>query len=398
MFINYIMDFSNAKNGLSGVYSTFKRSGLDLKNVKEQLNAQGGYQQNKQILHPHFFPIWGHGVGSYQADLLFLPSYNKVNTVLCCINVNTRYAYAYEIRSKSGTYEALKQFIEDSNHDNRECHFLQTDSGTEFKNYKVQELMNKNNVKYNYVDPEDHAGQGKVERFNQTLRRLVTLYISSNNNNDWVSVLKDLVYNYNHRYHRALGCTPEEANEATQIEKQMEQYNNAKNDFDKYKIGMTVRILKNKKRFDKGRQKYSTSVYTIQNIQGHLIEVNGDWYKHYQLQLVTGSSNADDFEKEQTKQKKENKILRALAKEGLIKTGDQVEIKPRGKREKKVDDYIGRTYRRKFGRKYYEGRVIEYEGDGDWIVQYNEEIKDKNILDGKFERVNKNELELYSKK
>ena len=66
------MDFSNAKTGLSGVYSTFKRSGLNLKDVKEQLNAQGGYQQNKQILHPHYFPIWGHGAGSYQADLLFL--------------------------------------------------------------------------------------------------------------------------------------------------------------------------------------------------------------------------------------------------------------------------------------------------------------------------------------
>ena len=383
------MDFSNAKTGLSGVYSTFKRSGIGLKDVKEQLNTQGGYQQNKQIYRPHFFPIWGHGEGSYQADLLFLPSYNKINTVLCVINVNTRYAYVYEIRSKSGAYEALKQFINDSDHDKRECYFLQTDSGSEFKNYKVQELMNKNDIKYNYVDPEDHAGQGKVERFNQTLRRLVTLYISSNNNNDWVSVLKDLVYNYNHRYHRALGCSPIEANEKTQIASQMKQFIEAKNAFDKYKIGMSVRILKNRKKFDKGRQKYSTSVYTIQNIQGHLIEVNGDWYKHYQLQIVTGSSNADDFEKEQAKQTKEKKMIRALAKEGIINHGDVVQIKTRSKPTIEYGpNLVGRKIFRK-GRGHGIIEKYEEEGPNHWLIKYDAKSKYDT------EYMNKKEISLY---
>ena len=180
----------------------------------------------------------------------------------------------------------------------------------------------------------------------------------------------------------------------------------AQKDYDKIKIGDQVRLLKNRDIFDKGRLLWSTKVYNVIGKEGHLVELNdGNYYTHYQVQVIKGGGDAgEEHEKAQKQYKKEKKIIRALAKEGILETGDRVEIKPRGKREKKVEDYIGRTYRRKYGRKYYEGRVIEYEGDDGgrevptWIVEYPENIKDKNILDGRFERVSKNELEIYSKK
>lgn len=392
------MEFQDPKTGLSGIYATYKRNKLKFKDVSNILHDNTGYQLNKQIKNTAYFPITGRGEGSYQADLMFLPSYKGIGICLCCINVNTRYAYVYAMRNKAETLKYIEEFVKQADFEGRPVIFLQTDNGSEFVNSKAKQFYSENEIKFNAVAPGDHAGQGKVERFNQTFRRLVNLYISSNNTNDWVQVLDDLLYNYNHRYHRSLGCSPIEANEKTEIVAQMKQYMAAKIAFDKYKIGDKVRILKNKDVFDKGRQNWGTKIYKIDDIRGHLLSVNDKWLKSYQLQIIkNGADAADDFEVVAKQDKKEKKIVRALRKEGIIRNDDVLHIERR-KREKKVDDYIGRKYRRKYGKKYYVGKVIEFEGDGDWIVEYDEEIKDKNILDKKYERVTKTELDLYSKK
>jgi hypothetical protein len=51
-------------------------------------------------------------------------------------------------------------------------------------------------------------------------------------------------------------------------------------------VGDRVRILLNKKMFQKGRSEWSNEVYRIESIDGHRLIVNGAPYQYYQLQKV----------------------------------------------------------------------------------------------------------------
>ena len=383
-------DFKDPKTGLSSAYATYQRNGGKLKDVKNELVKQVGYQLNKQNKpRRHYFPIIGDGPGSWQIDLMeYNPSYHGFKIILCCVNVNTRYAYCYAFKKKSETNIFVKQFLEDAEKDKRLVKYIQSDNGSEFLNYKVKPIFKEYDIEHSTVNVGDHRGQGIVERFNQTIRRLITLYINSNDNNNWVEAFPDLVYNYNHRYHSALGTSPIDTNELIAVHQKVDQAKLAQIDYDKIKVGDIVRVLKNKGEFDKGRLLWSTKVYKVDEKVGNLIKLdNGLKYKHYEVQVVNGSDAGNDHEKIEKEHKKRHKIIRALNKEGIIGDGDTVQFTTREKRERAKDTYVGRTFRRKYGKKIYEGKVVKYlpkDGDDEegWEIKYNEPIKHKNIDGG----------------
>ena len=320
------MDYNDPKSGLSGTYSTYKRNKLTYDEVRKQLNTQNGYQINKQTTNDAYFPIWGRGQYQWQIDLMLPPSYNKIGLILSCINVNTRYAYAYAFSRKTQTLEHLEEWLRDAKKDKQNISYVQSDLGSEFNNRDVKQLFINNGIDFFMVQVADHSGQGKVERFNETLRRLINNYCTSNDTSDWVSVLDDLVYNYNHRYNRAIGCAPIEADEQTGLIVNMVKYKLAQNQFITYKVGAHVRILIDKNIFDKGRKQWTKEVYVIQKIEGHMIKVNDQWYKNYELLLVNGSDIPNKFEEDLKANKKEKKIVRTLNKEGVDRN-DEVKHK-----------------------------------------------------------------------
>ena len=227
-----MIDFSNPKYGLSGIHSTHLRSGEKQADVSEQLKEQHGYQLNYQKGGKiNYFPITSYTDGSYQMDLMFPPKYKGVGIILCCIDISTRYLYAYCYKNKDQTYDYIKQFLEDLKRDNVKVTYIQMDRGSEFTNNNVKDLLK--DIKFRYVNVGDKTAQGKVERVNETIRRLLNNYISSNNTNDWVSVFDDLIYNYNHRYNRGLGGIPAKANYKTSLDKDVKKYKLAQADFDK---------------------------------------------------------------------------------------------------------------------------------------------------------------------
>jgi len=403
--------YYNPKTGLSSAYKIYKgQNELTLDQVKAKLGKYEPYQLNKQLGKIAYFPILGHGKHSYQADLMFLDKDDGYNSILCIINVITRYAYVYPLKKKSDikndselvedTYRSMKKFYNDV----PDIEHLQTDAGSEFVNSKVKDLFK--DIDYYSVD--SNTAQGKVERFNQTLRRLITVYQSAYNTTKWVSVLPDLLYNYNHRFHRSLGCSPADCDEDEQFAKEMDKYQIANQKVATYKKGDRVRILLNKDLFDKGRAEWSPQIYFIDKVDGHRLIVNGKPYQYYQLQKVQGVHKKlfNDAEDEligdvvdKKAIKKEKKVVRDLNKEGVkhynnpgLKETEIVGPRTRGKVNDK--DYVGKSYRKKFGKTFYNGKVIEYEPptkgeDASWIVEYDQKIKSRDIIDGygKLERV-----------
>lgn len=358
-------NYYNPRTGLSGIYTMYKaQHNKTLNQVKEIIQRQEPYQLNKQKGIVNYFPIVGHGPNSFQADLMFLDNDRGYNNILCIINVITRVAHAYPQKSKADTYDNLKKFYEEVPN----VEHLQTDKGSEFTNKKVKGLFQ--DIDYYQVDTS--YSQGKIERFNQTLRRLVTIYQSGHKTTKWYDIIPDLLYNYNHRFHSSLGCSPLDANEDEEFAKLLGKYDLANDQLMKYKVGNRVRVLLNKDLFQKGRAEWSSDVFRIESIDGHKLIVNGKPFQYYQLQLVGNVhkklfDDNDEVNKEAIK--KEKKVKRDIRKEGV----DDKNVIEYGK------NLIGR--RVKDGKD--SGVIFKYDRNGNfkWWVRFDRSDRDNETMD-----------------
>ena len=163
---------------------------------------------------------------------------------------------------------------------------IQSDNGTEFLNKSFQGLLKSANVRHITVDVGNHRRQGVVERFNK--ENLISRYQESRNTNRYIEILDDLVYNYNHSYHRAINETPEKKyhlNLNSGIIKTF-PFNIQIN------IGDRVRILKDKTTFQKGYEPiFSKTIYIVYSGDGYTFKLQTEEgiklkrsYKIYELQ------------------------------------------------------------------------------------------------------------------
>ena len=324
--------FYDPKVGLSSALAFMKRArlaGYSPKDITEFIKRQKVTQIHKEVHKPTvFFPLTGRGPGSYQMDLMFMydPRNRTQNLpILTIINNNSRRLYAYVLknRSQEQVLEGLKKWLQEVQEPPT---FLQSDNEKAFDSKAVSNLLGSHGIIQSFVEPEDHRGQGMVERVHQTLRRLFTLYEEAFNR-PWRDGFTDLIYNYNHRVNRDIGTEPAEANENAGSLARLKQYLEAKQDFKRFKIGDKVRkAMYNKAvtRFDKGRTKWSTRVYTITGTNGyHLYQLNDDSFvPHYELQLLHGEPEEhvpveQPIAELQVQAKKAKKSTRALKKQGI---------------------------------------------------------------------------------
>ena len=77
---------------------------------------------------------------------------------------------------------------------------LTTDSGSEFVNNKVKELLNKQGIEHYVAEPEDHTRMGMIERFNKSIKDKLEKYFVSSNKYNWVDQLPNILQNYNDLY------------------------------------------------------------------------------------------------------------------------------------------------------------------------------------------------------
>lgn len=301
--------YYNPKSGLvSGqrLYEKVKSKGITLKQVKEWLSKQRTEQVTKVKKKPAYIPIVGEP-GSYQGDLMFLDKYAKENkgysVVLCFIEITSRKAYTYALKNKSGpvVFEGFKQFLKDTGGNVKN---LTTDNGVEFKNTSMDDLTDQKEINHEFAQPGDHTRMGKVERFNRTLRGLINKYMTAHQTHEWVSVLPDLTDNYNNAIHSRTKIAPNNVGARQEVEinlKERQKGEEAIREFESYKIGDRVRVLRDKALFDKGFRHYSKSIYTIDDIAGYHFIVRNDrgelkakHYKARELQKV--DSDVQDIE------------------------------------------------------------------------------------------------------
>ncbi len=192
---------------------------IKLRTVKQFVNNQDAYSLHKPV--QHRFKRMKVRVNSinemFDVDLADLSRYSKENRgiryLLVAIDILSRFAFALPLENKrpETVLKAFKEILQI-----RKPEKVRTDAGGEFKGVFKSFLHNQDitltitrneNIKSNYV-----------ERFNRTLKSLITRYMTHKNTKHYLDVLPDLLYNYNHTLHSSLPkLSPAQVNKSNEL-------------------------------------------------------------------------------------------------------------------------------------------------------------------------------------
>lgn len=226
--------------------------------------VQNRFARNKYIL-SNFNELW-------QADLSDMRTYSEQNNgdkyILCVIDVFSKYAYARSICKKNST--TIKQNLEDIFREAKATPtHLQSDKGTEFISKDVNAFLNSHNINY-YTTNNPDIKASVVERFQRTLKMKMWRYFTHNNTYRYVDILQDLLYSYNHSFHRSIKMRPCDvnSNNIMTVWRNLYEKNDRKSlgnvGKPKFKVGDYVRITKHKHIFQKGYEtNWSDEIFII---------------------------------------------------------------------------------------------------------------------------------------
>ena len=206
------------------LYKKLKSQGVTRKEVDEFLKKQQVQQLHYQPKKPMYYPIYSMMDGSYQADLMFYPRLKKINngydTILTCIEITTRKGYCIPMKGKKtqAILDAFGILIDKTSKCGMPVKILTTDLGSEWISDAFNEVATKQKIHHFTAQEGDHHKMGMIERFNRTMKALLGKYFTAfNTKGKWIDTLEDIVYNYNHTFHRGIQCTPMEAEKSKTI-------------------------------------------------------------------------------------------------------------------------------------------------------------------------------------
>ena len=241
--------------GVNALYRVSKGK-VSRKNIQNWLKGIDAYTLHKPIKKK--FPTNRVIVRSidqqWQADLADLSCLQKYNQgfryVLTCIDILSKYAWAIPLKSKKSEdiVNAFKTIFS-----TRKPKILQTDRGTEFKNFKFQKFLKQEGVRF--FTTFNNTKASVVERFNRTLKTKMWKYFTQNHTYHYLNVLDELLQSYNKTYHSSTKKAPVEVTPENERGVWLTLFGNIENFKRKpfiFNVGDTVRVSKQKLTFEKG--------------------------------------------------------------------------------------------------------------------------------------------------
>ena len=287
----YNVNSSSAFTGKNAFFKEAKKQipSLTRKYVDNWLQKQLTYTLHKPVRY-NFKRVRTYVKGidvQWQADLCDMSNIKKENDnntfLLTCIDCFSKFAWVEVLINKSGIeiLAAMKRIMK-----TRQPKRLQTDKGTEFLNYRVQNMLKERGIEFFTTNSELKASI--VERFNRTLKSRMYKYFTANNTLRYVDVVQQLVEGYNASYQGSIGMKPINVRSVHEheIRKRLYPKNTVQKKY-KYNVGDVVRISKTRRTFKKGylpswteetfrvfdRKKYSnTSAYYLQDFNKELLK------------------------------------------------------------------------------------------------------------------------------
>lgn len=273
--IYYTPKEAGSFSGVQGLKHALRSKGTKVKtkNVVKWLSSQDTYTLHKPIRHTFSRAkvVVGGMDDQWQCDLADVSSLAAQNQgikyLLTCIDIFSKYAWVEPLQSKTG--KALVEAFAHILQTNRKPSVLQTDQGKEFTNTHFQQYLKREGIDF-FTTYNEEIKASVVERFNRTLKTKMWKYFTRNNTQVYINILEDLVWSYNHSYHRSIKMQPVQVNKTNEEEVWHHLYDDQAMSYKrpKFKVGDRVRISKVKKTFRKGYlPNWSEEIFTIHDIK-----------------------------------------------------------------------------------------------------------------------------------
>ncbi|XP_062611537.1 uncharacterized protein LOC134273357 [Saccostrea cucullata] len=257
--------------GIQTLYRQVKSLGhkISLNTIREWLKEQDTYTLHKPI-HRKFRRQQTRVTDideQWQLDLADVSSLKKHNDgytfLLCAIDVLSKYAWVVPLKQKTGK-EMIRGLQEIFRQDGRRPVRIQSDQGKEFTN---REFLQAFKSIHFFTTRNTDTKASIVERFQRTLKARMWRYFTRNKTRRYLEILPDLVYAYNHTYHRSIQRTPAQVKPSNVLKVWKTLYgeeSSPKPKPPKFKTGDKVRISKAKRTFEKGYlPNWTTEIFTI---------------------------------------------------------------------------------------------------------------------------------------
>lgn len=268
---------------------------------------------------------------SYQIDVMFFTKYKSTDKALLLIEITSRKAYGYILKSNNTTeiLDKLTDFKKSNN-------IYRLEGDKQFDTKLIQDYCKEHNIQTDFQSSkDDHITKtgnrlGLIDRFTRTLKSKLNKWMSLNDKLNWISVFDSFIENYNKTLHTTTNMKPVDLDNNKL--KMLDIHNNISkqnidnlNKITSYSIGDRVRVINTKTQFQKEGEQFSRDIYVIENIQGNKYKVNSKskLYKPNELQKVnineTISQSKPITLPKNTIQKQidKDKVIKKLRKEGI---------------------------------------------------------------------------------
>jgi transposase InsO family protein len=263
--------------GVQAVYRALreKQVKVSMKQVEDWLLKQDSFTLHRPVRYRFKRRVIEvRGIGCiYEIDLMDLPSLTKYNDeyryLLNVIDCFSKFAYVRKLKTKTAV--EVTAAMTDVLTLAPKPLFVRSDSGKEFLNQLFQQLLKSRNI--NFYTSLNETKCAMIERFNLTLGRSITRYLTHNDTQRYIDVLPKLVHSYNNTYHSTIKMKPADVNKRNERSVFMNIYGSKNKRRGKepkpcrFQLGDTVRISKSKELFRKNYKKsWTVEVFKVVKI------------------------------------------------------------------------------------------------------------------------------------
>ena len=337
---------------------------IKVKDINEYLKNQEVSQINTTVNKTYQYKITA-PPHTFQIDIFWWKRGETLIPILLLVDILSRKAWAYVLtKSKKEKRAAVSvKTLEEFKNEVGLINGLTGDN--EFSSAAIRKFCEDNNIRLDTsVAKEEHISNGNklgiIDRLVRTLRELIEKYydITGNRTDNIKDVIKSIINTYNNNSHRTLkNKTPNQVykdNDA-QTARQLNDtaHNQAIYKSVPFNDGEKVRILEEKGKFDKGKQKFSKEIYTIDKKEGYKIKVNGTSRKLKPAELLKTTTTAnpisEKYIQEKKEEKKKGKVIKSLVRnakmtpeeaKAAVKVQDAPKQPRAGKGVLKFDRYL----------------------------------------------------------
>ena len=318
---------------------------IKVKDIQEYLKNQEVNQINTTVNKSYQYKITA-PPRTFQIDIFWWKRGDTLIPILLLVDILSRKAWAYVLTKSKKEKRAdvsvatLKEFQSEVGN------ITALEGDNEFSSAAIKKFCEDNDIRLDTsVAKEEHISNGNklgiIDRLVRTLRELIEKYfdISGHRTDNIKDVMKTVINTYNNNSNRALNNkTPNQVfeNNDDQIARHIadKAHNQSVYKSVPFKEGDNVRILESKEKFDKGRKKFSKSLYTVNKKEGYKILVNGtnrklkpsEILKADKVSNTISQSYIDNKIKTKENAKITNKLIRneEMTKEEAIKAKKQL--------------------------------------------------------------------------